>query len=378
MNTNCQDKNEIVSNDNAEMIENDEASPKFLSTAIGGYYKPVFRQFLKEKPPTKHSKHNPNVTWTPGDIPIVSKEFFRSRTVVEVTSCNGSTIASRIFASNRTRSVHAVYDGAIAHCKTSSHMKFTIRIMHKFKNSKTILLDVRRKTGCSIEFRGEYQAIVCAAVYGELIPIDIPRIQDMEFMQGNYIPLKEGIIRHSLDVSIVHLASKMYDVRVIALQTLLSMTNTASKETSSKVCKLILETHHPIFEYILRDVMKRVDDSDSCNDDSEEYLRSLTLNILGSVLSSEHNNQNLVLFVQQNPWTTSVIDSLVWYIDMARTSPWNACLAAKCLRFLIPTFHREIHQTIVTVTLKNAEEFGNTSHKLLKVETQAALVVMNA
>lgn len=377
MKINCQKKNEIVSNDIEEMIENDESSPQFLSTAIGGYRKPVFKYLLKEKPPTKYSKHNPNVTWTPGDIPMVSKDLFRSRTGVEVTTCDSSTIANRIFASNRTRSVHAVYDGAIAHCKTSSHMKFTIRMMHESKNNNTILLDVRRKTGCSIEFRDEYQAIVRAAVYGELIPINIPRIQDMESMQGNYIPLKEGIIRHSLETSIIHLVSKIYDVRVIALQTLLSMTDTASKETSSKACKLILETHHPIFEYILRDIMKQVEDSDICNDDSEEYLRSLTLNILGNVLSSEHNNQNLVLFVQQNQWTTSVIDSLVWYIGMARTSPWNACLAAKCLRLLIPTFHREIHQTIVTVTLKNAEEFGSTSHKLLKTETQAALAVMN-
>jgi len=261
-------------------------------------------------------------------------------------------------------------------------MKFTIRLMRASKNNEIILLDVRRKTGSSIEFRDEYQAIVRTVFYGEKMPTKIPRnmpssMKDMKFMQDNFIPLKEGLIECNLNTSIVHLASKMYDARVITLQNLSSMTNPASKETSSKACKLILETHTQIFEYVLQDIMKQVENSNICGDDSEEYLRSLTLNILANVLSSEQNNRNVVLFIQQNQWTGSVFDSLVWYVTMAKISPWNACLAAKCIRLLIPTFKKDIYQTIATVALKNAEEFGITSYKLLEKETQAALAVMH-
>ena len=114
------------------------------------------------------SKGNNPVTWMTAVIPPASSEYRRSRMVFEVTdpgSLNfAQTIKQNIMNCLQVRSIHAVYDGATADCKTSSYMKFTIRLLRHSKNTDTIMVDVRKRIGCAIAFRDEYQAIYHAAV----------------------------------------------------------------------------------------------------------------------------------------------------------------------------------------------------------------------
>merc|ERR1719330_1849139 len=86
-------------------------------------------------------------TWEIIDIPTASSDYRRSRTVIEVSGRSMHEIARIIFASNKARSIHAVYEGATVKCKTSSYLKFMIRLLYPAKNVDLILVDVRRVSG---------------------------------------------------------------------------------------------------------------------------------------------------------------------------------------------------------------------------------------
>ena len=68
-------------------------------------------------------------------------------------------IANIIFVSNKARSIHAVYDGATVKCKTSSYLKFAVRLLLPAQNAEYVMVDVRRVSGCAMAFREEYQAL---------------------------------------------------------------------------------------------------------------------------------------------------------------------------------------------------------------------------
>jgi len=369
----------------AAPYENDETEtqPQMLSATRGGLSPLVSRPKTITKFTNKEVfKVTANSsTWITGDVPSVSYEYRRPRTAFEVNDADVVTIAQRIFNCNKIRSIHSVYDGAISNCKTTSYMKFTIRLLRLSDSTNTILVDVRRRAGCSITFRDEYQAIFCAAVYGTITPPCSMRISlaNLKCMNINYILLEEGSIERSLKKSMIHLTSRMCDTRVLTLQDLLSTTNTSSIDTSTVASKLIVTEYQMIFEYILDDIVKQVDYGDDPNgdDDSEEYLRSLALNIFGNVLSSVLANKALLSLIHQKYCTVSIIQSLVWYVSKAQTCPWNSCLAAKCLRLLASTSSEVINQigTKEYMALYNAEKIGQCSYELLKNEAKNTLIV---
>jgi hypothetical protein len=337
--------------------------------------------------PFKHLKRSSNKrdesTWINGHFLNSSIEFRRSRTSFEVSDTNHTTIAKRILGSNKNRSVYASYDGAIMRCKTPSHVIFTVRLVRLSQKPKTILVDVQRRRGCAILFRDEYQAIFQAAVNGETTPCEGPRsrtrsyLGDIDWTQIDCIPLKESDIERSLKASSAGIESKVYDARVLTLQDLLITTDPLSKETSPIACKLILEKYCNIFEYIVQDITKQVDyrGSDTYDHDSEEYLRSLTLDLLGNILTVVTKHNTLMSLIQDRQ---QIISSLLWYVGMARKCPSNASLAAKCLRLFLSasTDAMLVNDMDTSMTIENARRFGSLTNQNLEKEAKLALIAI--
>jgi len=362
-----------------------ETGPVYLSAPASTDYKPqtaLIGARMKEnegkRMDLKINRRAPRETpkiWIIGAIPFPSHEYRKARTVFDVTGVNESTLAARLNVLMKTRNICAVYKGSTATCKTSSYMKFTIRLFRNPQDDDNILIDVRRRAGCAMAFRDEHQAIKQAVLYGECEPPNDRRVMmesfaDKSFMQSKYIPLGEDVIERSLETSVTHLESKYYNAQELTVQDLNSTTDPASKDTYLKACKLILEKFPKILEYIMNDVKKRVEYGDVNDDDSDEYLRSLTLNLLCNVLSSDPNNETLISLVNNE----SIIDHLVWYVSEASTCPWNACLAAKCLGMLTPIFLKDGK---VSDALKKAEEVGELTHALLQKEAKDAISAIN-
>jgi len=363
-----------------------EIKPQFMSVSVCQQRSvAVFQQPRKNLERTSNkSEVNEKLkcasTWINGYIPNSSIEFRRSRTSFEVSNINGTTIANRIFNSNKNRSIYAVYDGTIMRCKTPSHVIFTVRLVYLPQKSNKILIDVRRRRGCSMLFRDEYQALFHAAGQGEITPCKGPqsmtRLVDLDCRQIERIPVEESDIEFSLKAASVDIESKMHGACVVTLQDLSITTDPLSKETSQIACKLMLEKYRKIFDYIIDDITKQV--VYSCADrhdyNPEEYLRSLTLNLLGNVLMVVPNHSTLMSSIQDEEQNISIIESLLWYVRMAKECPLNASLAAKCLRLFVQTDAIFMLDMDANVILENARRFGKLTYPNLEKEAQAALI----
>lgn len=271
-------------------------------------------------------------------------------------------------------------------CKTPSHVIFTVKLVRLSQKVNVTLVDVQRQRGCPILFRDEYQALFQAVVYGEMSPCKGPRsmnfIGDMDCEHIDYIPLDKSDIERSLKVASVNFESKMYDACVVTLQDLSKTTDPLSKETSSIACKLILDKYYKIFEYIVDDISNEVDynGTKTYDHESEEYLRSLTLNLLGNILMVVSKHSTLTSLIQDKQSIVPIIKSLLWYVRMANACPINASLAAKCLRLLVSVSPDTIFMFDMdtNMTLENARRFGKLTYSILEKEAQAALIAVNS
>lgn len=370
----------------------DEVQPKFMSVKIHRqqpleypltvHQQPL--QGLKRSSNRSEVKDNlePRATWINGFTPDSAAEFRRSRTSFEVSNTNSKTIAKRIFDSNENRSIYAVYDESIMSCKTASNLIFTVRIVHLFEKENTLLIDVRRRRGCSLQFRDEFQALFRAATLGEITPIEghrsMTRLDGLDCTQIHYIPLQDSDIESSLKIASVNIESKMYDACLVSLHDLSLTTDPQSKETSSIACKLILDKYFNIFDYVVDDIQKHVDYScanrHNCN--SEEYMRGLTLGLLGNILMVLPNHSVLTSLVQDVGRLSTVIKSLQWYLRMAEECPSNSSLASKILRLFVEIDSRLMRDTDTNLALEDAKSFGKQNYPSLEKEAQAALIAM--
>jgi len=384
------DTNDRKSISAADIAE--ETHPQFMS--VGVCQRPLEHFEAAHQRPLQSLKSTSNTSevekkleyrsmWINGYIPGSSVEFRRSRTSFEVSDTNSMTIAKRIFDSNKNRSIYAVCDDeAIMRCKTPSHIIFTVRLVRLSQKVNTILIDVRRRKGCPMLFRDEFQALFHAAVHGEITPLTSLRNIKYQSALNNsqiaYIPLEESDIDLSLRAASVDIESKMYDACVITLQDLSVTTDPQSKETSQIACKLILDKYWTIFEYIIDDIRKEVDYScgNRNNYNSQEYMRSLTLGLLGNILTVIPKHSALISLIQDTKKVTSVIKSLQLYLQMAEECPINASLATKCLRLLAQTDYIFMIDTDTNMALENARKFGKLSYQNLEREAQAALIAI--
>jgi len=367
-NHDVKDVNTVAGAVDSEDVE--ETGPILLCAAAPTFYEPSLGTTSEiseiERKLTNLNFEPREITkrWTIGVIPLPSNEYRRARTVFNLKGVNEEFIAARLFLLMKKRNIYAVYTDSTVTCKTSSYMKFTIRLLRDPEDADSILVDVRRRAGCSMSFRNEHHAIRRSVQFGECEEPEVRRVMPESF--ANKIPLGEDVIEQSLRASVKDLESKYYDAQEFAVQDLSSTTDPASKDTSPKACKLILEKFPKILDYIINDVKKRVDYGDVSDDDSDEYSRSLTLNLLCNILSSDADNKTFLLRVNDE----SIIDHLVWYVSEASTCPWNACLAAKCLG-LLKTLSYEDKE--VRDALVKAGEIGNIMYDLLKKEANNAI-----
>jgi len=375
MQRNLNPKN-VTTVDGAIGNEDAETGPILLSAAApaSAFENPTMASIGRHMKEYKVHRRIPRETpkrWDIDGIPLPSNEYRKARTVFTITGVDEATIAARLFLSMKTRNICAVYKDSTATCKTSSYMKFTVRLLRDPEDDDNTFVDVRRRAGCAMSFRDEHQAIKHAVLYGECpLPVDrrvmTESFANKDFMEGKYISLGKDVIEQSLQASVKDLESNYYDARELAVQDLNSTTDPASKDTSPKACKLILEKFPAIFKYIMNDVKKRVDYDNVKDDDSDEYLRSLTLNLLFNIISSDPKNETLISTV----YNDSIIDHLVWYVGEALTCPWNACLAAKCLGKLKDISSKDGR---VLEALEKAEKVGENIHHLLEQEAEGAI-----
>jgi len=82
-----------------------------------------------------------------------------------------TTVSCRISDCNRIRLVAAEYnnDNASASCVALRDTHFSI-LLFRGETQKEIIVVIRKISGCDLIFREEYEALMNAAVFGEIMP----------------------------------------------------------------------------------------------------------------------------------------------------------------------------------------------------------------
>jgi len=312
------------------------------------------------------------------------------RTCFEADSNEVATVVNRISCSNRIRSIETKYDNdyPIANCIASSNTKYRIQLYYKSvksspSNTNIILIEVHRRSGCSLVFNQEYNAIVHAAKYGEIVAPDTS-IDGMATVKNSMISktipaisIEDSLLDKSLENAQSELLSKEYDIRLSGLEDVASNTNShlSSENIALMASKRIMMDgkYSGIHESVSSIILKNIDNDFFAD---SKYIRSLALTILANILSALSRENILAGLIQDGQWCTlSLIPSLIEDIKTASNHQNNASIAAKCISLLLKnSLDAQSKVDIETlVALENAKCVGELLHSRLEKEAQNAI-----
>merc|ERR1719384_844180 len=241
-----------------------------------------------------------NNSWTLTNIQPFPFDNPTQRTSFKVNSNEATTVAHRISFSNRVRSIETKYDNddPIANCITSRNTKFRIQLFCKGRKSssseKIILVQVQRRSGCSLAFSKEYKALVQAVKYGKVVAPNasiVVTARTPSTMIPNHlsiIPIEDGLLERNLENAQTQLLSNAYDEQFFGLEDVASTTNSqlSSEDIALKASKLIMleEKYSGIRESI--SLIIQMKETDDAFPQDTKYFRGLALTILANVLSA--------------------------------------------------------------------------------------------
>merc|ERR1719343_389831 len=149
-------------------------------------------------------------------------------------------------------------------------------------------------------------------------------------------PKKDKLSRVTEDLDFVSkmLQSDRIDTKLIALETLLQVTNSADPECRSLAAKKVL--CGPIFDSLVQDMCGK--ELDGC--DILCQIRRNALTVFGNCLEGVGKCDPAVLKERENIFCDKIVTQLVSDIGESSTNPHEACRAAKCLRYLFESSSR--------------------------------------
>lgn len=355
----------------------------------------------------ERSKIAPNACYWQPTLSPVPELFFIERTSFEV-SLDLASIVSRIAQCLRLRSVQTEYDNdkAIAKCVTSSDTKFHINLFLAARNvndmadsdSATMLVEVQKRSGNSMDFWNEYNALK-KAIEQNVLPAlqeeegeeaknqkkkkSDPEEQMRSILKDKYIPLSDGAIEGNVRMAQEYITSSSIEHIYHGLGELISLTNpdATSRNTSFKVAKMIMNgNNYPDISIIVA----RMISSDNRMGDRKMLYLALTL--LANMLDALQFEKNATSSLPSAFHSENTILSLVDTLKNARNDPHMACLVAKCITYLFSysdagdVFSGEekgIKREVVTCELENARKIGAESHYQLERETTNAIKIFS-
>ena len=315
----------------------------------------------------------PNIApWIPQRVNRYPSDYPDQRICLE----DLTTVAFRVSECNRIRSIEAEYDSdtATAKCIALRNTHFRIILFHG-ETERHIIVDIKRMSGCSLIFQEEYRAIMNAAKFGEITTRKVSQYAQIPTSNEQYrndsIPLQDDVLKQSLLSMKIHLYSDCHDIRVMALEDVVSTTNSEHSfdDTALKASKMIMEKDLGIRESLSSIILEK-----EVNVFNDKYIRCLALTILSNVFSTLSKERILTPFIQDK-WSSSLIPSLIDEIKTAAKHPRNASLAAKCLSALFTNSVEACSRAgkDILVTLEAAKRVGKSSYANLEKEAQVAI-----
>lgn len=315
-------------------------------------------------------------------------------------------ITDRIAKVNKEMSVFAKYDNkkAMAILQTSDPVEMVIKLYNTGKKAKPpgILVEVQRRSGCSVLFH-KYSRLVLSAAAGELDYTEIPSILAL-LPVLNELPCEDGKQRENA-IEALNLTKKLiykdgFDAQYLGIQSLCHMTtiNSTREIAALMTSRAVLcggdeeyrqDIHEKVFDIMRRwDAAKELvssveedEDNFSCNIEHDSILRSKALLVFSNSLNviftkgdQEDSQKVYDIFKESN-----IFDSLCEVLKCSNIRPHDAMLSAKSLSFLIkayPELRNEARIFDLKPLVDDASIFGNRCHAALARESEELLAIL--
>lgn len=241
-------------------------------------------------------------------------------------------VASRVDDMIKKRSVQAEFDNEEprAICTTDSFLKYHVNLFDA--GSDATIIEVQRRTGCSLEFRKERTAVICAA-RGESVPSEPCRLSipaDL-LVNSSYLPPTDDDIMKMIENIVTQLHTKHRDGQIMCLRHLAGMTDatTSGTDTSSKAANIIMNSEIGIREIMTDHLFS------GAQDDTAIMMRNSGLTVLMNSLGLFKAEEIEELSKKENIWfTESLLPSLIDNVKSCKCLH-NAYLSARCLLILL-------------------------------------------
>ena len=323
------------------------------------------------QPSTTSSASNNRVAkagWRIVDVPILPEFRPLERSAVFVAHATAPEVARRVSNVLRERSIEATYDNAKAkaRCVTQDQVEFRVFLYRGQKSySHGIIVEVQRRFGSSTSFIQDARAILDAAE-GKLPPpprmsrAEIPLVSDSEDDYG-----EADVSETSLDFVRKMLSHPGYDARLLALQTLSSLSdaNKMGRGTARGIAKALMNPDNDVGTKVFGLIVDK-----HHQDEEFSTIRALAMTVLANCVSSVQGNVPGLMREILRP-------TLIEQLRTAQKNPQMAFLACRCIEFLLPGDH---NAGDLYGILEEARDVGESRHAGLMQQAQKCVELVQS
>uniref|UniRef100_A0A7S1B8K2 Uncharacterized protein n=1 Tax=Corethron hystrix TaxID=216773 RepID=A0A7S1B8K2_9STRA len=263
-------------------------------------------------------------------------------------------------------------------CVSIENIHFVIRFFRG--KDCSVVVEVRRMSGCSLIFYNKYYSAINAAVSGVVrlpskaknFPCNVSNTsKDDSDQQASLYRIEEMIY------------DNYWDTKVLAMQLLTFLTGERSGYQNTKFYgeQLLRGEKTGIFNFITSLIFESRLLGEQCDDyESLELLRGMAFEILFNVLEFSARQNQLFEYIQNNKgWYENLLVAIVKEIYMPHINPHNAYRAVRCMNIIFATSEElriKGKELDACSYLLLANCFSSSRHLLLEKETNQAISIL--
>jgi len=296
--------------------------------------------------------------WNPKNVSPLPTAHPLERTHVYIENASHQQVSNRLAESLRVQSVVAQFDESLARCETREHVKFIIRI---FTADDRVVVEIQRLSGCCYIFHQAAKNLLKAALGQEAVPCMELTIPPVIMSESD----EREATEEALDIAWTMLQSCRFDCRLLAMESLASLTKTNSAAAKAVVNGPLLTN---LLHWIVFD---GVEDQFVDRQDYSTKMHRYALVVLANCLTS------LTLY-DIPPVSDECLNSLIKEVREADFRPHNACEAAKSLKALVrcDDVRTRALNMGASEALNEAYKLGKSQHMQLENESLSLQIEM--
>lgn len=310
--------------------------------------------------------------WKLTDATVLPEFHPLERTAVFCPHTSPSEVASRVSTVLKERSIQADFDDCKAKCMTVSNVDFRVFLYRgKKQYGHGIIVEVQRRSGNSIDFYNDVQAILDGAEGKKSTTKEGPPTKKLKTTLPS-VPADnddEVVSSSSLDFVAKMLTHTGHDAQYLALQTLSSLTDSdkMGMNTAGGVAKVLLTSGNEVGTKVFDMIVSKSEEAHDSSDNASG-IRLMAMAVLCNVVKALNGTISDHMRALLRP-------VMICELQQAEQAPQMAFITSQCLLPLLPYYSSEDSE--LYGALRGALQVGKEKHAGLAAQAEECLQAMD-